>query len=547
MSRVLKIALPLAFLVLFYFYPLWAILRVSFVNDGIIDLAALSVLWEDAYYLQVLWFSVWQAAVSTLATLLVALPAAYLFANYAFHGKTLLRAVAAVPFVLPTLVVASAFNVMSDRNSGIALMIVAHVFYNYTLVLRIVGNFWANLDPQLSQTAHVLGANRWLVWREVTLPLLIPALGSAALLIFIFCFGAFGTVLLLAGPRYATLEVEIYTQAVNFLNLPIAAALSLVQIACTLGLTLLYNVTQLRQSRLNLRSAKRQKALTGWARWLLWGVIISIVVLIVLPLTALLYRAINIALVIGISSYAALFNQSSSALFGVAPIRAVINSFLYGLATVALALGIGLPASYAIVGTTASRSGAQNSPPPTHTRLPARVFHFRLWLDLLFMLPLGTSPITLGFGYIVAFAEPPLDWRASPLMVPVAHALLALPFVLRSLLPTLRSIQPRLREAAMTLGASPLRAWREVDWHILARGIAVAATFAFTISVGEFGSTLLLSRPEYPTIPVVIFRFLDQPGLRNYGLSLAMSCLLMIFTTVAFMLIERLKLSNSEF
>src|SRR5918998_2499169 len=160
------------------------------------------------------------------------------------------------------------------------------------------------------------------------------------------------------------------------------------------------------------------------------------------------------------------------------------------------------------------------------------------------MLPLGTSAVTLGFGYIVALDTRPLDLRASPLLIPVAHTLIAFPFVVRALLPVLRAINPRLREAAAVLGASPGRVLWEVDAPIIGRATLIGAVFAFTISLGEFGASLLLSRPEFPTMPVVIYRFLRQPGIENYGQALAMSTLLMLVTVVGFVAIERLRIGD---
>jgi thiamine transport system permease protein len=158
------------------------------------------------------------------------------------------------------------------------------------------------------------------------------------------------------------------------------------------------------------------------------------------------------------------------------------------------------------------------------------------------MLPLGTSAVTLGLGFLLVFNRPPLDLRASPLLVPLAHSLVALPFVVRTLQPALGAIPARLREAAAALGASPLRVWREIDLPILSRAVLASATFAFTISLGEFGATSFLARPEYPTLPIAIARFLGQPGGLNYGQALAMSTLLMIVCSAGILLIERLQL-----
>ena len=162
-------------------------------------------------------------------------------------------------------------------------------------------------------------------------------------------------------------------------------------------------------------------------------------------------------------------------------------------------------------------------------------------LDPILILPLGASAVTLGLGFIVTFGR----WLIYPWMVPLAHTLVALPFVIRTLQPALATIPQRLRQAAASLGASPFRVWRTVDWPILRRATLSAATFAFTISLGEFGATALVSRPDYPTIPVAIYRFLSQPGGLNYGQAMAMATILMAVATAGILVIERLRLPGT--
>ncbi len=162
------------------------------------------------------------------------------------------------------------------------------------------------------------------------------------------------------------------------------------------------------------------------------------------------------------------------------------------------------------------------------------------------MLPLGTSAVTLGLGFIVALDSPPLDLRASPMLIPIAHTLVAFPFVVRSLTPALRSIQPRLRQAASVLGARPGQVIRQIDFPLISRALLVAATFAFTISIGEFGATALVSRPEYPTIPIVIYRYLSRPGGLNYGQAMALSTILMFTTLFGMVAIERLRIGEGN-
>ncbi len=550
---------PLIFLGIFYFFPLGSIFKVSFERGESGFAAPFIEALSSESVREILWFTIWQAALSTLLTLVIGLPGAYLLARYEFRGKTLLQALSGVAFVLPTLVVAAAFyallgprgwiNLAAMRIFGLSAapihltntiyaILLAHIFYNTTIVLRMVGDFWSHIDPRLNQAARTLGANRLESFRKITLPLIGPAITAAALLVFIFSFTSFGVILILGGPRFATLEVEIYFQTISLFNLPLAAALSLIQLGCTLALTIIYTRLSTRLTRpLKLHSRRfTQKRLTTWKSRLFAGVIIIILLtLLVAPLLALLTRSfvrlepergqrIIESPGLTLDFYRELSINRRSSLFYVPPMTAIGISLGYAFATVILALAIGIPAAWAL----ARHSGRS----------------LNKFLDPVLMLPLGTSAVTLGLGFIIALNRPPLDLRASPILVPIAHTLVAFPFVVRSLTPSLRSIQPRLRHAAAMLGASPGYVFRRIDLPLVGRALLVAATFAFTISLGEFGATALISRPEYPTIPLMIYRFISQPGAINYGQALALSTILMVVTAVGLIAIERFRIAD---
>lgn len=550
--------LPLAFLAAFYFYPLGSILALSFGRGEAGPLAPFATVFTSPVLRGVLGFTFWQAALSTLFTLALGLPGAYLFARYQFPGRALLRALSGVPFVLPTLVVAAAFSALLGPrgwvNLGLmtafhldappiqflntfAAILTAHVFYNLTIVLRLVGDFWSHLDPRLEQAARTLGASRAAVWRHITLPLLAPAILAAAVLVFIFNFTSFGVVLALGGPRFATLEVEIYTQTISLYNLPLAAALSTLQLGATLGLTALYSRLSAGLSRpLRLRpQAYTQQRLNTPRRRLLAGLLLGTLALFtVLPLGALAARSVtrleppraerHVEPGLTLEYYQALGQRERASAFFATPLTAIRASLSYAAATVLLALALGTPAAWALA----------RQPEARLSRL----------LDPLLMLPLGTSAVTLGLGFLIALDTPPLDLRSSPLLIPLAHTLVAFPFVVRSLAPALRSIRPRLRQAAAVLGASPGQVARTIDLPLAGRAMLVAATFAFTISLGEFGATALVARPEFPTLPVMIYRFLSQPGGLNYGQAMALATLLMLVTTGGMLAIERLRLGD---
>src|SRR5690349_6486617 len=409
-------AIPLLFLAIFFLYPLASILRLGFAGDPALGagVAGLRALVADSYYLDIVWFSTWQALLSTALTLALGLPAAYVFARYDFWGKTLLRAIATVPFVMPTVVVAAAFKALIGPrdllNTGLqallglatppirldqtlALILLAHVFYNYGVVLRIVGGFWSTLDTRLEQAAAVLGAGRLRAFREVTLPLLLPSIGAAALLIFIFTFSSFGVIRILGGPRFATVEVEIYRQTTELLRLDIAAALSLIQMAATLLMTLAYTGLQARATvprdlRSRAANARRPR---GWRERLVVAANLAILLLLLgAPLLALALRSV-ISFASGAArptlEYYRLLNVNpTGSAFFVPPLRAIGNTLAFALAATALALLVGVPAAYLL-----ARQGTKDERRKTKA---APILVLGPWslvtrlLDPLFMLPL---------------------------------------------------------------------------------------------------------------------------------------------------------------
>ncbi|RLU96638.1 iron ABC transporter permease [Streptomyces griseocarneus] len=533
-------AVPLAFFGVFFAYPVAAIVSRGLREDGRWQLGRIGDVLGDPATLHVLWFTTWQALASTALTLALALPGAYVFARFDFPGKRLLRAVVTVPFVLPTVVVGAAFLALVGRGGlldelwGVRLdttvwaILLAHVFFNYAVVVRTVGGLWAQLDPRQEEAARVLGAGRFAAWRRVTLPALAPAVAAAALMVFLFTFTSFGVVQILGGPRYSTLEVEIYQQTAQLLDLPTAAVLTLVQFVAVAVLLVVHGRTvRRRESALRLvdaaRTARRPR---GAAQWTLLGSVLAVVALLVLlPLAVLVLRSFDGPDGYGLAFYRALASAGDNGgTFVVAPLEAIGNSLGYALAATGIAVVVGGLAAAAL------------------TRRGSRLTR---GFDALLMLPLGTSAVTVGFGFLITLDEPPLDLRTSWILVPLAQALVGVPFVVRTMLPVLRAVDARLREAAAVLGASPLRAWREVDLPMVARALGIAAGFAFAVSLGEFGATVFIARPDSPTLPVAVARLLGRPGELNYGQAMALSTILMLVCAAALLVLERVRTDRS--
>ncbi|MFI1221885.1 MULTISPECIES: ABC transporter permease [unclassified Streptomyces] len=549
-------AVPVAFFVVFFAYPVTAIVGRGLKAGGDWQFGRIGEVLARPDILDVLWFTTWQALASTALTLLIALPGAYVFARFDFPGKQVLRAVVTVPFVLPTVVVGTAFLALLGRGGlldelwGVRLdttvwaILLAHVFFNYAVVVRTVGGLWSQLDPRQEEAARVLGAGRFAAFRRVTLPALAPAVAAAALMVFLFTFTSFGVVQILGGPAYSTLEVEIYRQTAQLLDLPTAAVLTLVQFAAVGAILAVHAATVRRRERaLKLvdpaQTSRRPRGAGQWA--LLGGVLLTALLLILLPLGVLVERSFDGAAGAagaagadgsggsggyGFGYYRALQSAGSggSSTFLVPPLEAVGNSLRYALVATLIALVVGGLAAAAL------------------TRRAGRLVR---GFDALLMLPLGVSAVTVGFGFLITLDEPPLDLRTSWILVPLAQALVGVPFVVRTMLPVLRAVDDRLREAAAVLGASPLRAWREVDLPLVRRALLVAAGFAFAVSLGEFGATVFIARPDNPTLPVAVARLLGRSGELNYGQAMALSTILMLVCAVSLLLLERIRTDRS--
>jgi thiamine transport system permease protein len=541
LSRLLLWFIPLAFLAVAFFYPLSKIIALTFNLDSL-TIENLRIAYNA------LRFTLYQALLSTLLTLALGLPSAVLFARYNFRGKSILRALTAVPFMLPTVVVAASFNALLGQRGlfsnfsplasfqfigTLTAILIGHIFYNTTIIIRVVGNALSSLDPKLEAIARSLGADSLRVWWNVILPLIRPSILSASLLVFLFDFTSFGVILLLGGSQFSTLEVEIYLRVLKLPNLSLAALLSVIQLICTILVSILYtrvitrSTTQTvpRSALSNLRKPKsiREKIFVSFFIFLLTT--FYSFPLASLPVRSLFRleadRAQRTEVQYGFTTdyYKELFVNRRGSVFYVPPIKATLNSLTYASATVILSLVLGFPAALAL----------------------AKPTRFEKIIDPFIMLPLGSSAVMLGLGFIITYGK----WLTSPLLVPFAHSLVALPFVIRTLQPAIASIPQRLRQAASSLGASPIEVWKTIDLPILRRATLAAATFAFTISLGEFGATLLISRPEYPTLPVAIERFLSQPGGLNYGQAMAMASILMLLTIASIILIEKFRLPNA--
>lgn len=545
------VVVPLLFLGVFFAWPVAVMIGKGFVVDGHLDLSGFAEVFSRERTWRIIGLTVAQATLATIISVLLGVPGAYVLYRHSFRGRAVVRALVTVPFVLPTVVVGVAFRSLLvdggplgflQLDGTFAAIVAALVFFNYAVVVRAVGGLWERLDPRAEQAARALGASPWKAFRTVTLPALTPAIASAASLAFLFCATAFGTVLILGGLQFGTIETEIWIQTTQFLDLRAAAVLSVVQLVVVAGVLVVAGRARSRRERALALSSEPARALSlrrpagmppgdGHGLSLAAAAVTAVVVLLIAtPLVNLVVRSLHTPRGWSLDNYTALGTTGGS--LTVTVWQAALNSLRIAVDATTIALVVGGLVALVV------------------SRRPRRAAARRavVGLDALFMLPLGVSAVTVGFGFLLSMHHPfglPVDLRTSPLLVPIAQAVVAVPLVVRTVLPVLRAIDPRLREAAATLGASPFRVLRTVDLSLALRSLGLAVGFAFAASLGEFGATSFLARPDRPTLPVVIFRLIGRPGPDNYGMALAASVVLAVLTTLIVATCEKLRTAGA--
>ncbi|MTH93307.1 MAG: ABC transporter permease subunit [Actinobacteria bacterium] len=487
------------FLSMFVIWPTLVVLSRSFNRSSLFNVLS------DSQLRQMLWFTTWQALLSTLGTLAIGLPAALVLSRYAFKSRQMIRALTFVPFVLPTVVVGIAFASLAPAQyqSGPLPLILAHIYLNIAVVVRVVGSRWEKLPTAFNDNAALLGATPFTNFRTITLPLLRSSIIGAGSIVFIFCFSTYGAARVLAGPRFPTIETEIYRYAFFLGNMPQASALVVWQlfvILLVLALTHRQKSISLAQQNLMPLSSERQTKRLFFsvaATLIAVGTLLPIAILFTDSLQS--YEGFTFSYWATSDMWTSFFTSLSIALF------AAVMALLFGT-------GSALAIAYS-----------------TRTR-------FHMFVQALTSLPIVISAVALGLGYLLAFRSDPVNWRGSIWLLPVAHSAVALPFVVRIITPAAREIQPELRENALLLGASPWEAWKSIDLRFLLRPLAIAASFAFTISLGEFGASSLLTRHGHETLAMRLGQLLSRPGEQLQKQAIASACLL-AFSCIAIALI----------
>ena len=506
---------PTLFLLLFYAWPFATLMWRGLSADAVSDTFGRDSTWD------VLWFTTWQAVTSTVLTLVAGLGPAWAVSRYEFRGRRALLGLLTAVFVLPTVVVGAAIIAVlpESLDRGVWAILGAHVVFNLAVVVRTVGAVWERLPLGLEQAAATLGAGPWRVFRTVTLPLLMPAIASATAIVFLFTFTSYGVIRVLGTTGRATIEVEVWRRATQLGDLGGAAVLAVLQLAVLAALVFVSTAVQRRTARtVDLVAAPQRRRALGRERWYVGLSVGFAAMLVATPLVALVERSLWSRDGYTLRAWRNLGNDEirPGLTLGIDPLGALWRSVTTAMWATVFSVVLGAIAIVAI--SALGRAGKL--------------------LDAGLMLPLGTSAVTIGFGMLITFDTDPVDWRASWWLVPIGHALVALPFVVRSGLGVVRAIDPDLRAAAATLGAPPVRAWATTTLPMMRRPLAIAAGLAAAISLGEFGATSFLSRTGSDTLPIAIERLLGRTGGSFQAQAFALSAILAAATITIVVLVD---------
>ncbi|GAA2045890.1 iron ABC transporter permease [Yaniella flava] len=530
------LAVVLTFLTIFFAWPVGAMLVRGITDDaGNLNLNTFGDVLTTGRTWAIVGHTLTMASLGTLGSVLFGIPAAYILYRTDFVGRNVLRSVTLIPFVLPTVVVGVAFRALLGTNGPLGFLgldqttwavVAAMVFFNISLIARQVGGLWQMLDPRTVEAARSLGASRARAFCTITLPALTPAIGASAGLVFLYCSTAYSLVRTLGSPGVGTLETEVFRQTQAFLDLRTAAVFSALQVVFVLAsVWLTQRLSHRTTTALRLQQPRRQKL--SRADWLpLTITLFAVIVIILWPMVTLLERSLATDDGYGLDNYRLLLTSPGTGFAGgTTAAQALEHSVKIALDATVITLVAAILLSLVIT---------------RQVKHPGLARGQRL-LDTFIMLPMGVSSVTIGFGFLVSLHAWNPSLSQSGMLVPLAQAVVALPLVVRSLIPVLAAVDPKQRQAAAVLGASPARVLATIDGPYILRAVGLAAGLSFSVSLGEFGATSFLASPEYQTLPIYIVRLLGRPGADNFGMALAAAVVLGIVASIALLLGERIR------
>jgi iron(III) transport system permease protein len=482
------------------------------------------------YYSRTIGHSFLVATLVTTASLLLALPLAWIVARVAIPGALLLRTLAILPLVSPPFIGAYAWILLFGRSGyvtaavrewGVTLptvyglhgIVLALTLNLYPLAFLVVLSGLRTIDHSLEEAAEGLGSDRWRVWRTVTVPVLVPSILSGALLVFLTAFADFGAPMII-GEGYQVLPTIVYSLFVDEMGGPpaMASTAATVLVLCTTALLLgqwwltgrrSYAMSQLRPSPL-LRPRPFVRSVLAAFAWAAVG--LSLVPAVVVAVTSFFEtRGPVLYARFSLGSYREILFNVPGALW---------NSVMLSSLSTVLDVVLGTLVAYLVVRRRSAVTAA---------------------LDSAVMLPYAIPGTVVGIAYIVAFNRPPLVLTGTFLILVLAYWVRRLPYAVRSGAAILQQLDPSVEEASVSLGVPPLRTFVRVTARLMLPGIVSGAILTWVQTITEISATVFLYTAAWSTVTVVIYR---QVSSSNFGAAAAASTLLLVAVFVPVLLVN---------
>jgi len=532
-AAVWLLALPPVLAAAFSFLlPYGASLQSAFSGGGKITV------WENTALLGVTLFTLKQAFLSVLVSLALGLPGAWFIGSSRSRFAPVLRTLTAVPFAMPSILVVLGFVLFFGNsgwvNRGFAFVtgsgegpfrilykpqaiILAHGFFNFPIVIRLVGDGLGRARRAYARAAASMGASPGMTALTVILPLAVPSLMSAVLLVFLYCFTSFAVVLVLGGgPASTTLAVEIYRNARIFLNYHNAGVLALMEtlIAVSLFLTFIFFGKKSRTVKTDIHEHIEigKRSLPSRIVMIVYGLVIAFFILgplLSIPLESFLFRPSRSAVqVFSLRWWQSLGDTCLPALG-----RSLVLAFFS--ATAACVLAVLAAGAVKIL----EERGNGNSPLVLLIRFFAAA-------------PVISSGIVLGLGWLILYGR---NFSRAPLALVILHAVTALPFAFNFIFEGFRSLPANTLNAASVFGAGPLRGLLTTALPLSLSRIRSAWGFAAALSMGELNAVMMLGMEGWETLPLYIYRAV---GAYRYGTACAAGTLLILGCATGFLLSE---------
>lgn len=463
-------------------------------------------------------FTIFQALLSSLLTAIIGIPGAYLIGRTKMNKyvKKVFRVMSSIPFVLPGITMAIGFFLTFGKNGiyvkflkllGLDVQILytftaillGHIFYNFPLFIRIVGEAWENIDGFIIEAAKLDGARKKDVFFAIELPLLLPSILRAFFLTYIYTFTSFSVALILGGIQFSTIEVAIYMYSRITFNFKGAAALMAFQLLFISTLGYVFSIK---------RETFEKNFHTHLEKFPKWGYFL-LVVYIVLIFVPLIYSGISGFLdyygKISFTNFKIFQQENLEYLLGANLAQIILYTILISTIASLISIFMSITAGYF------SSRGTR--------------------IEYLLLLPAAMSSVTIAFSYV--FINLPIL-----LKIILTHSLIVLPLTFGILESGWRTVPDNILESARIDGASGLQLARLIIIPLMKKFLFVSFVYAFTISVGETSGALMLIEPPIITFAAAVFRLMSS---RNTEIAMVMNTFYFAFVVSLFIAIEFLR------